>query len=46
MIEAYYRVSLRTAQMCKPHAIVENLVLPTAVDMVKAVTGSEERKQM
>lgn len=46
MIEASYQVSLRIAKKCKPHTIAENLLVPAAMDMVRAVIGTEEAKKL
>ena len=36
-MKASYLVALRVAQAKKPHTIAENLILPAAIDMCKAV---------
>ena len=37
LMKASYLVALRVARAKKPHAIAENLILPAATDMCKAV---------
>jgi hypothetical protein len=37
-------VSLRIAELCKPHSIEENLILPAARGKLKAAIGSQSAK--
>lgn len=40
-LEASYRISLRIAKAKKPHTIGEDLILPSAVEMVSIVLGTD-----
>ena len=41
LMKVSYLVALRVAQAKKPHTIVENLILPAAIDMCKAVLNGK-----
>ena len=44
MLEASYMVSYRVARTCKPHTIVEDLILPAAADMAWTMLGEKAKK--
>ena len=41
-----YKIAHRIAKCKKPHTIAEELILPAAVDMVKAVIGNSEAEKL
>ena len=43
---ASYKVALRIAQQKKPHTIAENLLLPSAKDMVECIIGTDAAKKL
>ena len=43
-LEASYMVSYRVARTGKPHTIVEDLILPAAVDMAGIMLGEKAQK--
>jgi hypothetical protein len=45
-LKASFEVALRIAKAKKPHTIAEDLILPSAVDMVKAVLGEKVVRQV
>lgn len=45
-VEASFLVSLRIAKCKKPHTIGEELILPTAKDMVTCMSGESSAKQL
>ena len=45
-LEASYMVSYRVARTGKPHTIVEDLILPAAVDMAGQCWGERQKNYM
>ncbi|XP_043916349.1 protein FAM200A-like [Protopterus annectens] len=45
-VTASYKVALRIAKAKKPHTIAEELILPSAFDMVQAILGEKMAKQL